>query len=147
MIRKRGIVKLLVLVPFMWLAVVVFLNPSLESNNNKQILGEEERLQNLLKVNHDHMREMMKKNDEEKKAIIKMAYDKMNEAEVMKEKLKKDSKNKEKDVHEKKNDDHDHPEEEKNKAVQQVQDNAIHIQVQAPGEKNNSAPGKFRRVS
>ncbi len=61
----------------------------------------------------------------------------------MKQQLEKQIENKEDDhgrVHEK--DDRDHPEDERDQAIKQVQENAQPIQVHAPGDINKTAPGK-----
>jgi DNA gyrase/topoisomerase IV subunit B len=141
MIRKKSFVKLLVLVPLVWLAAVVFINPSLDNKNEEKLLAEKEHLQALLKRNHEQMHEMMKRNDEEKKAIVEKANEKLNEAEEENAQLNNELKKKENDDSETIDDDQDHPEEEKNQADQQAKDNAIPGQVQAPDERNSSGPG------
>jgi predicted nuclease with TOPRIM domain len=149
MIRKKNFVKLLVLVPLVWLAAVVFINPSLENKTEDKLRAEKEHLQALLRKNHEQMHEMMKRNDEEKKAIVEKANENIGEVEVEKAQLNEELKNKEQELKDKiierKDNDHDHPEEEKNQAVKQVQEKAILVQVKAPAEKhtNNSAPGQF----
>jgi hypothetical protein len=151
MIRKSSVVKLIVLLQLMWLVSLIVLSPSPGITGGKseaELINEKERLQEMLKKNHEHMREMMQKNEEEKRAIVKQANEKINEAESMKEQLEKQKKDNNDDNkvdekgHVRKKDDNDHPEDERDQADKQVQENAQPIQVHAPVDNNKTAPGK-----
>jgi polypeptide N-acetylgalactosaminyltransferase len=122
MLRKRSLVKLLILVPILWIIAMIIVNLSDNSSSNSQLVAEKARLSELLRRNAELMRHQQDTNEENSRKLAEGA-------EKAKGELNKD--------------DHDHPAEERAKAEEQLKAKAGLIQVQAPVEHNPNAPGEL----
>lgn len=118
MLRKRSVVKLLILVPILWIFAMIVINLNDNSSSTSELMAEKERLKELLRKNNQQMKEQMLKNQEDR-MLKKLAHS---------------------DEHK---EDHDHPEEERKKAEEQQKAKAGPIQVHAPANNNPNAPGEL----
>lgn len=117
MFRKRSFIKLLILVPILWIVVLFMI--SINDNNGSapssvQLAADKEKLKLLEAQNNRLIAEAAQKHEEEKRRNL-------------------DNHNHREDV--------DHPEEERKKAEEQQKNRAGPIQVHAPVENNPNAPG------
>lgn len=114
MFRRRLTVKVLILVPIIWILVTFFFGISERSPGQSQ--SEKDKIQKLVDENKHLIAEAARRHQEEKKRKLE---------------------------HEELKDDHDHPEEEQLKAQEQQKEKAGPIQVHAPIERNPNAPGEL----
>lgn len=127
LIKKRSLIKLLIVIPIVWI-VVLFMFSLNDAGTQPagSSLQDKEKMRQLQAQNNKLIAEAAAKHEQERLRLLELK----NEAAA-------------------KNDveDNDHPEEERKKAEEQLKDRAGPIQVHAPVEKNPNAPGtnKIRR--
>ena len=115
-IKKRSLVKLLIVVPVLWVLVLFMF-----SLNDSTSTGSVDKINKLQAENHRLIKEAAARHEQER--IRQKKGEELKEKEEVGE-------------------DHDHPEEERKKAEEQQQERAGPIQVQAPVDRNPNAPGK-----
>jgi polypeptide N-acetylgalactosaminyltransferase len=114
------LVKLLILIPILWMLAMFVVNLNDDSSRTSQLLAEKEELSRK----NDLMKKVLEQHEDEKRHRSDNSVNPLN---AQKE-------------------DHDHPEEERQKAQKQIQEKAGAVQVHAPDEKNNknnNAPGEL----
>lgn len=118
LIKKRSLIKLLILIPILWILVLFMFS----INDSSTDAASSIRLRELQAQNNRLIAEAAAKHEQERLKRLE---------------------EKEEDQEEKPEDD-DHPEEERKKAEEQLKNRAGPIQVHAPVDRNPNAPGRMR---